>query len=306
MAQTNTSAAAISNANVIGTPVLAFTAGLTVPDASDVVIWDRSSFEGEDVRVSSRQLAERPIAWPATVGDRPDTTPGPAWAVTQSPDWYAIDVRIPKEKRLNDPGIERDLPFALGVGVAEHQRRMRGTQYAAAETQAIPDGENLWANAHPTRDGGVTRDNLMGSAPDRTAWFTMRTLMARWRDYRGQLSSAARKTKYVVIPPELIDSIAAIVNMQVGGSTGNDAQATLSSTYGIAGVIEYPELTSTDWGVEALDPMPGSRPFKWLQRAAPMMYAPYENKDGSVSYMYDFADAYVTGPDPDNSFFSAP
>ena len=301
--QANIPAGAVgTNTNTVALPVDAFTAGVASFPSTDLQIWD--VIQGGEAtairRLASRQLDERPQPWPETVGPRPVAAPGPAWAIEITRVWYAIDVRVTKTKRQEDPGILADLPFAIGYGVGEHQRRLRGLTYSSAQTRTLPDNVITWATTHPTRDG-TTRSNLLTTAPDRTALFAARTLQRRWKNYRGDLADRSLMPKVLVHSTELYEDVLIAMGAQQAGSTGNDVQPTLMGTLGYVGMVDYPELAADVWGVECLSPMPGSRPFKHWLRAAPE-YDERENDDGSVSITVDFAEAYAIGPDPDNTF----
>lgn len=292
-----------THTNTVVLPVTAFTTGVASYPANDAPIWD--VIGGNDPatamhRRASRQLDERPQPWLETVGPRPVAAPGPAWGIQMTRVWYAIDIRVTKTKRQEDPAIVADLPYAIGYGVGEHQRRLRGLTYAAAQTQLLPDGVAVWSATHPTRDG-VNRTNLLTTAPDRTALFAGRTLQRRWKNYRGDLADRSLMPKYLVHATELFEDVEIALGTQHAGSTGNDTQRTLRETLGYAGTIDYPELAADVWGIECMTPMEGSRPFVHWQRAA-QEFDQRENDDGSVSITVDFAEAYGIGPDPDNTF----
>jgi hypothetical protein len=302
--QANIPAGAVgTNNNTVVLPVTAFTTGVASYPANDGPIWD--VIDGNDPasairRRASRQLDERPQPWPETVGPRPVAAPGPAWGIEMTRVWYAIDIRVTKTKRQEDPGIVASLPYAIGYGVGEHQRRLRGLTYAAAQTQTLPDTKIVWSATHTTRDG-TSRNNLLTTAPDRTALFAVRTKQRRWMNYRGDLADRSLMPKYLVHATELFEDVNIALGAQQAGSTGNDNQRTLMDMLGYVGTIDYPELPADVWGVECLSPMEGSRPFVHWQRAA-QEYDQRENDDGSVSITVDFAEAYGIGPDPDNTF----
>ncbi len=100
---------------------------------------------------------------------------------------YGLQLRVPKRKQKDIPGLLEGGVRKLGVAVANTYGSIGAERLADVfdTTTSAGDGKALCANDHPTAAGG-TRDNLIESACDRSGFLAGINLASLWTSYHGQ------------------------------------------------------------------------------------------------------------------------
>lgn len=120
-----------------------------------------------------------------TEDDIATTSVNDLYTRTLTATWYALQVRVTKKQRKDVPGVEDGAWRALGVSTANTYATIAaGLLNNAFGTTQAGDGVALCDNSHPTAGGG-TRDNLLGSAFDRTAFMAAVNLASVWKSYHN-------------------------------------------------------------------------------------------------------------------------
>lgn len=227
---------------VLQTVVTAFMEGVTAPSEAwrggfdvmtdDVAIKKLASFSGIGAVPVWDGVSDLDVA---DINDRFNQT------LTYTE--YGLQLRIPKRKAKDIPGLLEGGVRKLGVAVANTYGSIAAERMADVfdSTTTAGDGVALVSSSH-TMASGALRDNHLNSAFDRSAFFGAINLAMLWPSFHGQEDSFAGDPFIYFGSPA--DSTLLETTGEVFGSaySSDQMQTNMAAGYNVETVI-WPKLT---------------------------------------------------------------
>ena len=280
---------------VLQTVVTAFMEGVTAPSEAwrqgfdvmtdDVAIKKLASFSGIGAITVWDGVNDLDVA---DVNDRLNQT------LTYTE--YGLQLRIPKRKAKDVPGLLEGGVRKLGVAVANTYGSIGASRMADifASTTSAGDGVALISNSH-TMASGALRDNLLGSNFDRSAFFGAINLAMLWPSYHGQEDAFHEDPMVFYGSPQASTLLETVGEVFTSAVSSDQMQTNMARGYNVTPVI-WPKLTVSTRA--ALVSTLRKPLVYWIRDDAEQGLAFNDEDNLNIKVNVDFAIATGCKPDP--------